>query len=610
MQSSTKTPRINKTLTVSEVKRETSYASKLVKSQINKKSSYLFKSINPKIAKSTQAPIAPNIIHKSALNVSIEASANHKVFTNGSNNKPMTKKPGFSVIKSDNGSNPNLTSNTDVSDKWSKSKSKDDVLYNSNEKTVNQYTINNKEIYNSTTSDDKSERLLTDNLKQSYISEHLAKGLHISRDNNDRKYRLSPEKSTQSLIKEGINTEYFSALIGDKEKHHTMDRNNIPLVGRDYIKKEFSSVRPSYPSKNKHSHLIEKTSPLQKIVQGYKRSPIKRNPSINKPKIQEEEDTIDRKRSKSANNVSDRHNNERDIAVADIIGFIHAKQDKLPPFEPAKAVIKKYGVIEAFVVNTHKGYVRLHNEDRVSILLNAQNRFMKTKNQDNSKKNCSMFSVFDGHGGIACCNFLKDNLHNNLLEHLDVEGLVLPSIKGVYKKLDDEYTKKAIEYNKHFAGSCAITLIVINNSLIVVNTGDSRAVLSTKNGSRVIEASSDHKPDKLSELYRIIESGGELYRMSSHLKTGQSNFYFVRTYSQLKKINDLQKNSNNMIFGPWRVKPGGLSVSRSFGDIECKLPHMGGIPNVVTSEPDITEFDVTDVDFAFLACKLTSRWSL
>lgn len=39
--------------------------------------------------------------------------------------------------------------------------------------------------------------------------------------------------------------------------------------------------------------------------------------------------------------------------------------------------------------------------------------------------------------------------------------------------------------------------------------------------------------------------------------------------------------------GPHWVFPGRLSVSRTFGDIEAKLRHLGGIPNVISAEPDI-----------------------
>lgn len=39
--------------------------------------------------------------------------------------------------------------------------------------------------------------------------------------------------------------------------------------------------------------------------------------------------------------------------------------------------------------------------------------------------------------------------------------------------------------------------------------------------------------------------------------------------------------------GPHRVFPGRLSVSRTFGDVEAKLWIFGGIPGVISAEPDI-----------------------
>ena len=58
-----------------------------------------------------------------------------------------------------------------------------------------------------------------------------------------------------------------------------------------------------------------------------------------------------------------------------------------------------------------------------------------------------------------------------------------------------------------------------------------------------------------------------------------------------------------MILGPHRVFPGRLSVSRTFGDIEAKLPKLDGNPGVVIAEPDIVAFKIrNNYDFVFLAC--------
>lgn len=49
-------------------------------------------------------------------------------------------------------------------------------------------------------------------------------------------------------------------------------------------------------------------------------------------------------------------------------------EPQLPPFEQARTIVKDFDKIKAFSVNTHQGTVRAYNEDRVSILLNAQQR--------------------------------------------------------------------------------------------------------------------------------------------------------------------------------------------------------------------------------------------
>jgi len=52
------------------------------------------------------------------------------------------------------------------------------------------------------------------------------------------------------------------------------------------------------------------------------------------------------------------------------------------------------------------------------------------------------------------------------------------------------------------------------------------------------------------------------------------------------------------------VFPGRLSVCRTFGDIEAKLPRLGGNPNVVIFDPDIIFFTIEKEkhDFVALGC--------
>lgn len=42
-----------------------------------------------------------------------------------------------------------------------------------------------------------------------------------------------------------------------------------------------------------------------------------------------------------------------------------------------------------------------------------------------------------------------------------------------------------------------------------------------------------------------------------------------------------------MLYGPYRVLPGRLSVARTFGDIEAKMEKFGGKRGVIIAEPEI-----------------------
>lgn len=56
-----------------------------------------------------------------------------------------------------------------------------------------------------------------------------------------------------------------------------------------------------------------------------------------------------------------------------------------------------------------------------------------------------------------------------------------------------------------------------------------------------------------------------------------------------------------VLLGPPRVKPGRLSVSRTFGDIEAKIPAYGGNPKVVIAVPEIEDFAINPtMDYLFL----------
>jgi len=81
--------------------------------------------------------------------------------------------------------------------------------------------------------------------------------------------------------------------------------------------------------------------------------------------------------------------------------------------DKSKCSTRKNGIVKAYAANTNRGIIRNYNEDRVSIILNILKPHSR-KGEDWPK--WSFFGVFDGHGGAAWADFLRDNLHQFVIK--------------------------------------------------------------------------------------------------------------------------------------------------------------------------------------------------
>ena len=223
-------------------------------------------------------------------------------------------------------------------------------------------------------------------------------------------------------------------------------------------------------------------------------------------------------------------------------------------------------IIKGYAFNSSIGKIRDYNEDTITA----------TKVELNDDKNdyFYFFGVYDGHGGKGCSLYLKENLHKNIKEF---------SVKGLKQAIEITEEKFKIEEALSesggildSSGSCGCMAMIKNNKCIIANVGDSRLILF-KNG-KVSFATEDHKPGTESEKRRIQLAGGTVYQTPS----------IFGLYQNGKKIEI-----------PWRVLPGRLSVSRTFGDIEAKDEKFGGMAGVVVAAPDITEL-VLDEEYNFM----------
>lgn len=186
------------------------------------------------------------------------------------------------------------------------------------------------------------------------------------------------------------------------------------------------------------------------------------------------------------------------------------------------------------------------NEDQHITLLNINGK-------EKIFNSINFLGVFDGHGGKTVSKYLKENLPPYFIKKFNKNIYKKPEQFSKYanhvfdilqKKLIDEHPR-AVNY----CGSTAcISIHCIDKEnklsyLWVLNVGDSRAVLSNKNGLAV-QLSQDHKPNSPEERTRIEKMGGKITFDGSD----------------------------------WRVKD--LSLSRAFGDTEC-TPYVSHVPHII-----------------------------
>lgn len=117
----------------------------------------------------------------------------------------------------------------------------------------------------------------------------------------------------------------------------------------------------------------------------------------------------------------------------------------------------------------------------------------------------SFYGVFDGHGGKAAAQFVRDHLPRVIVEDgnfpLELEKVVTRSFMET-----DAAFAKTCSGSALSSGTTALTAMIFGRSLLVANAGDCRAVLSRHGVAK--EMSKDHRPCCKNERKRIESLGG------------------------------------------------------------------------------------------------------
>ena len=96
----------------------------------------------------------------------------------------------------------------------------------------------------------------------------------------------------------------------------------------------------------------------------------------------------------------------------------------------------------------------------------------------------AMYGIFDGHGGRNVADLVKEELPGHIVaELLKDKNLPTPSTNAIAAAVERAWTAMdTASQSKASAlgwsdGCCAVMLIVVNDLALVVNMGDSKAVL-------------------------------------------------------------------------------------------------------------------------------------
>ena len=364
-----------------------------------------------------------------------------------------------------------------------------------------------------------------------------------------------------------------------------------PNKNRNFVIKELSHLsRFNFNNKNKKLNIIPHSFSQNKNMQYYNQNYIQR--IIHPEKINHFYEKENSK--KSETNLNTTLNNNI-IEIKDLIGKntnkpleLNMLSAQITKFNPGKISSKSFGIITSYAANTNQGIVRNYNEDRVSIIINMN----KPNNYKSSLPwpKISYFAIFDGHAGNKCAEYLRENLLKLICSNSYFPENIPEAIRFGFEKADEIYLNNYSMVNgqlKDNSGTCGLILLIINNEVYIGNVGDSRCIGSFNNGKLQRDITRDHKPNTIYEKERILANGGQIYQTKTNIKVEEN--YILK---------------NKILLGPYRVFPGRLSVSRTVGDAEGKIPILGGNPNVIICKPDIYKFNINenDIDYFVLGC--------
>ncbi|KPA82316.1 protein phosphatase 2C-like protein [Leptomonas pyrrhocoris] len=187
------------------------------------------------------------------------------------------------------------------------------------------------------------------------------------------------------------------------------------------------------------------------------------------------------------------------------------------------------------------------------------------------KPDVAFFGVYDGHGGRQCAVYVRDHLHDAVLQHADLKAKPARAISDAFAQVERDFL--TLSDDARSSAGCVCAAAVIQGDLLTVgNVGDCEVVLAR--AGKPVPLTVKHNPScNAAEATRVTEAGGCIF--------------------------------NNRVGHP-SLNPRlcSLAVSRAIGDACFKLDtYTLSKPSGLIADADTCEVHLTPEDaFLIIAC--------
>jgi protein phosphatase 1L len=277
----------------------------------------------------------------------------------------------------------------------------------------------------------------------------------------------------------------LSSPINNKSKHNT---NNIYHIAHQQNEKKvqtpkYSSNKGNVPvNKNQLKSIVNKIYSSERTLINIPQQMVKRNSLT----------AIGANRNRLSTNP-----NERSVKTSKNPLKSHNKDDSLESTEK-----------EIFNPSANCCSEFSYKCDMNSNFRQSMEDFGKCFDKFDKDPSKGLFTLFDGHGGIAAVEYVKERFPVVFSKFLhETHENVEKSLIFTFQKLDDELSVLRDPEN---VGTTACIVYIKGEELFCANVGDTRCVL-IKSDSSCKEMSFDHKCSVQTEVERIKSHGGVIF---------------------------------------------------------------------------------------------------